>query len=135
MTSPQLHHLIEQIAKATQRGRMNWEPLRTIHGGRLYFRIGLGEGIVTIQADPNYDGSHHEYTIVLARRDGFRIDELSASPDETALYATLSGIYEKAREYAFNLNQLIDGMQTDLEAGRSRELPEEPKPEDEDIPF
>jgi hypothetical protein len=137
MASLQFIHLLDQLHKTSQRRQLAWQPIkRSRYSSSCDFRIALGEGIVYIQAGDDYvstpDPRYHAY---LTTRDGFLVDEVTASQDDSDYYAILQEIHQQARIAAFKLDQMIDAMQDDLESGTARELPEEKFEPQGDIPF
>lgn len=137
MASPQFIHLLDQLHKTSQRRQLPWQPIRKYrHSSSCDFRIALGDGIVYIQSSDDYEyttpARYHAY---LTTRDGLLVDEVNARQDESDYYLMLREIYDQARVSAFKLDQMIGVMQTDLESGVIRELPEDKFEPNSDIPF
>ncbi|HEV2664405.1 MAG TPA: hypothetical protein VG324_05820 [Blastocatellia bacterium] len=136
MASPQFLHLLDQLWKTAERRRLPWQPIRQYaSGGRCDFRIALGEGIVRIETnDADERTPDARYTAYLTTRDGLLIDDLVARINESDYYPMLREIYHQALVAAFDLSRMVDGMQEDLESGKTLELPKERFNED-DVPF
>lgn len=136
MAKPQFLHLLEQMRKAAERRPLPWQPVRRWHGSsRCDFRIALGEGIVRIETnDADEQTRDARYTAYLTTRDGLLIDEVVARLHESDYYPMLREIYHQALVAAFDLSRVVDGMQDDLESGKTRDLPKERFNED-DVPF
>lgn len=137
MASAQFHHLLEQIHKTSQTRKLAWQPVaKPRYPAKAGFRLALGEGIIRIEAEPEEDRTTggSSYTAYLFRRDGRLVDDVQGEQHVTDEFALLRDIYQSARAAAFNLDRMVDEMQADLEAGRTRELPEE-ELIDDGIPF
>lgn len=125
MASPQFLHLLEQLHKTAQTKKLAWQPTKTYNEHTNAFRVALGDGIVRIEAEGENDPHcGTSYRAALLTRDGHLVDEAYVM-EYTADVEMLRDIFRTARAAAFNLDRMIDGMQDDLEAGRSRELPPE----------
>lgn len=137
MASQQFIHLLEQLQKSPQTKKLAWQLAKPSYVSKAAFRVALGEGVLRIETrdDDNWMPAV-TYRAELYTRNGDLVDELEVSRlytnDQIEL---LQGIFHSAREAAFNLNRMVDGMQDDLESGRTRDLP----PEEEDdlmpVPF
>lgn len=136
MAKPQFLQLLDQLRKTAERRRLPWEPVRQYaNGGRCDFRIALGAGIVRIETnDADERTPDARYTAYLTTRDGLLIDEVVARHHESDYYPMLREIYHQALVAAFDLSRMVDGMQEDLESGKTRDLPKEQFNED-DVPF
>src|SRR5262245_27294537 len=135
MASEQFLHLLEQIYNISKTKKLAWKPAREGFSSEGAFRVALGEGVVRIEAESEDEWQFKAcYRAQLYTREGKLVDEVRASVHESEYFPALRDIYRGARETAFDLNRMIDGMQDDLEAGRSRELPPENEPDD-GIPF
>jgi len=124
MASPQFLHLLEQLHKNTKTKKLAWQPVKTEKSDSV-FRVALGEGILRIESQSDDEWTRSaSYRAVLLTRDGQFIDEAEASQIyDMEHFDFLRDIFHSARAAAFNLDRLIDGMQDDLESGRSRDLP------------
>ena len=136
MASPQFLHLLDQLHETAERRRLPWQPVRQYaSGGRCDFRIALGAGIVRIETnDADEQTLDARYTAYLTTRDGLLIDEVVARRHESDYYPMLREIYHQALVAAFELSRMVDGMQEDLESGKTRDLPKEQFNED-GVPF
>jgi hypothetical protein len=138
MASPQFLHLLDQLHKTAERRRLPWQPVRQYaSGGHCDFRLALGAGIVRIEtndANANENSFDARYTAYLTTRDGLLIDEVVARQNESDYYPMLREIYHQALVAAFDLSQMVDGMQDDLESGKVRDLPKD-KFNDDEIPY
>jgi len=136
MASPQFLHLLDQLHETAERRRLPWQPVRQYaSGGRCDFRIALGAGIVRIETnDADEQTLDARYTAYLTTRDGLLIDEVVARRHESDYYPMLREIYHRALVAAFELSRMVDGMQEDLESGKTRDLPKEQFNED-GVPF
>jgi hypothetical protein len=133
MASPQFQHLLEQIHKTSQTKKLAWQPVaKSRYSSRVAFRLALGEGVVRVEEEDEHFSSG--YAASLYRRDGLLVDETRGAEFGSEDFTLLRDIYQSARAAAFNLDRMVDEMQSDLEAGRTRELPEEESPDD-GIPF
>ncbi|MEK7832370.1 MAG: hypothetical protein AAB401_14860 [Acidobacteriota bacterium] len=140
MASQQFLHLLEQLQKSPQTNKLAWQPAKLSYSGKAAFRVALGEGVFRIEAkDDDTWMPCVTYRAELFTRNGDLVDELEVSQiytnDQIEL---LQSLFHSAREAAFNLNRMVDSMQSDLESGRTRDLP--PEPEDDDdgllpVPF
>ncbi len=137
MASPQFLHLLEQLPKNTKSKNLAWRPAKYEGYALGAFRLALGEGVVRIIAKDDDDWRlSASYCAQLLTREGDLVDEIEASQLCGDDYFTLlHDVFHSARAAAYQLDRLIDGMQDDLEAGRSRELPPEPEEMTHDIPF
>lgn len=137
MASPQFLHLLEQLHKNTKSKNLAWRPARYDGPAAGAFRIALGEGVVRVISKDDDDWMFcASYCAQLLTRDGDLADEIEASQQFSDEYFTLlRDVFHSARAAAYQLDRLIDGMQDDLEAGRSRELPPEKEETSFDIPF
>lgn len=136
MASPQFLHLLDHLWKTAERRRLPWQPVRRYaNDGRCDFRVALGEGIVRIETnDADEQTRDARYTAYLTTRDGLLIDDVVARLNESDYYPMLREIYHQALVAAFDLSRMVDGMQEDLESGKTLELPKERFNED-DVPF
>jgi hypothetical protein len=136
MAKPQFMYLLEQLRKAADRHPMPWQPVRLWSGSsRCDLRIALGEGIVSLACDDDDEHTLHAcYKARLTTREGLLIDEVVANQCEQDCYPMIRELYHQARNAAFDLPRLVDGMQADLESGAVRDLPEDNFNES-DIPF
>lgn len=141
MASPQFLYLLEQLQITSKVKKLAWRPARLTRGCEAAFRIALGEGVIRVEAENDQDWIYSaSFRAKLLTRDGQLVDEVQASQQFDGEHFTLlRDLFHSARAAAFNLDQLIDGMQDDIESGRERELPPEEKPASEDpiseIPF
>lgn len=137
MASPQFLHLLEQIHKNAKTGKIAWQPVRNYDQTGSAFRVALGEGVLRVEAEGDDDWNGGSYRAELLTRDGDLVDEVEASQMyDSEHYDFLRDIFHGARAAAFNLDRMIDGMQDDLEAGRTRDLPPEENDDDlDDIPY
>jgi len=141
MASPQFLYLLEQIQKTSKARRLAWRPARLTYNCEAAFRIALGEGVIRVESEDDQEWTFNaSYCVKLLTRDGRLVDELKVSQQIDSEHFTLArDLFQSARAAAFNLDQLIDGMQDDIESGRERELPPEEEPASEDplseIPF
>lgn len=137
MASQQFIHLLEQLQKSPQTKKLAWQPAKPSYSTKAAFRVALGEGVLRIETrdDDNWMPSA-TYRAQLFTRNGDLVDELEVSQiytnDQIEL---LQSLFHSAREAAFNLNQMVDSMQSDLESGRSRDLPPELEENDLPVPF
>ncbi len=136
MASPQFLQLLDQLRKTAECRCLPWSPVRQYaSGARCNFRIALGAGIVRIETnDADERTLDARYTAYLTTRDGLLIDEVVARRHESDYYPMLREIYHQALVAAFELSRMVDGMQEDLESGKTRDLPKEQYNED-DVPF
>ncbi len=135
MASPQFLHLLEQIHKTAKTKKLAWRPARVWYSTEGSFRVALGEGIIRIEAESEDEWQFKScYRASLYTRDGQIVDGVRAAQCESEFFPVLRDIYQSARTAAFNLDQMIDGMQDDIESGRARDLPPEEEPSS-DIPF
>jgi hypothetical protein len=136
MASSEFLQLLDQLRKTAERRRLPWQPVRQYAcGGRCDFRIALGAGIVRIETnDADEQTLDARYTAYLTTRDGLLVDEVVARRHESDYYPMLREIYHQALVAAFDLSRMVDGMQEDLESGKTRDLPKERFNED-DVPF
>jgi hypothetical protein len=134
MASPQFIHLLEQLQRTSKAKRLAWRPARP-DGREAAFRIALGEGVVRVESEDDDSWMPcASYRVKLLTRDGQLVDEVEASQIYDAEHITmLRDIFHGARAAAFNLDQLIDGMQDDIESGRERDLPPEEEPSREEL--
>lgn len=137
MASAQFIHLLEALHKTSQRRRLAWQPIRKYrYSSDCDFRIALGEGIVYIRANNDDEHTlHANYQVYLTTRDGLLVDEIIARQHESDYYQMLRELHQQARIAAFKLDQMVDGMQSDLESGITRDLPEDKFEMNDDIPF
>ncbi|MCI0388124.1 MAG: hypothetical protein MOB07_05060 [Acidobacteria bacterium] len=137
MASPQFLYLLEQLHKNPKSKKLAWRP--TIYDGAAAgaFRIALGEGVIRIISKDDDDWMFSaSYCAQLLTRDGDLVDEIETSQQFSDEYFTLlRDVFHSARAAAYQLDQLIDGMQDDLEAGRTRELPPQQEEMTHEIPF
>jgi hypothetical protein len=135
MASPQFLYLLEQLQKTSKAPRLAWRPARLTRNCEASFRIALGEGVIRVEAENDQEWIFSaSYRAKLLTRDGQLIDELQASQQfDTEHFTLLRDIFHSARAAAFNLDQLIDGMQDDIESGRERELPPEEETSSEEL--
>src|SRR5262245_4597501 len=127
MASPQFVYLLGQLQKSSRAPKLAWRPAKVSRSCRPAFRIALGEGVIRIESEDEHEWIYSaSYRAQLLTREGQLVDELQASQhlDEDH-FTLLRDIFHNARVAAFNLDQLIDGMQDDIESGRERELPPE----------
>jgi hypothetical protein len=136
MASSEFLQLLDQLRKTAERRRLPWQPVRQYAcGGRCDFRIALGAGIVRIETnDADEQTLDARCTAYLTTRDGLLVDEVVARRHESDYYPMLREIYHQALVAAFDLSRMVDGMQEDLESGKTRDLPKERLTEDE-VPF
>ncbi len=136
MASPQFLHLLDQLHKTAERRPLPWQPVRQYAGGgHCNFRLALGAGIVRIESDDADERTFNAcYTAYLTTRDGLLVDEVVARRHESDYYPLLREIYHQALGAAFDLSRMVDGMQSDLESGKVRDLPED-KFKMDDVPF
>lgn len=127
MANERFRQLINELHQATLDGRVRWEE--TAKEG--VFRVGLGDGLVRIQAGSD-DENNFCVKVVLLNSQGRVVDELVVW-DSNGDYNQLLDLYEKARYSALRIDEVVNGMLSDLKAGRVRELP--PEPQTEDMPF
>ena len=127
MASPQFLQLLDQLHKSAESRSLPWQPVRQYASdGRCDFRIALGAGIVRIETnDADERTLDARYTAYLTTRDGLLIDEVVARRHESDYYPALREIYHQALVVAFELSRMVDGMQEDLESGKTRDLPKE----------
>ena len=137
MASPQFIHLLEALHKTSQRRQLAWQPIRKYrYSSNCNFRIALGEGIVYIQSNDDDEHTlHASYQAYLTTRDGLLVDEIIARQQESDYYPMLRELHQQARVAAFKLDQMVDAMQSDLESGITRDLPEDKFEINDDIPF
>jgi len=137
MASPQFLHLLEQLHKNTKSKNLAWQPVRYAGAAAGAFRIALGEGVIRIISKDDDDWMFSaSYQAQLLTRNGDLVDEIEASQQFGDEYFTLlRDVFHSARGAAYQLDRLIDGMQDDLEAGRSRELPPQQEEMTHKIPF
>jgi len=141
MASPQFLYLLEQLQKTSKARRLAWRPSRLTRNCEAAFRIALGDGVIRVEAEDDQEWMFSaSYRVKLLTRDDQLVDELQASQQfDKEHFALLRDLFQSARAAAFNLDQMIDGMQDDIESGRERELPPEEEPAREDplseIPF
>ncbi len=83
---------------------------------------------------PHVEWASGQRCSALTTRDGLLIDELVARVHESEYYPMLCEIYHQALVAGFDLSRMVDGMQEDLESGKTRNLPKERFNEDE-FPF
>jgi hypothetical protein len=136
MPKPQFLHLLEQLRKAAERRPLPWQPVRRWRGSsRCDLHIALGEGIVILACEDDDEHTLHAcYKARLTTREGLLVDEVVAHQFEQDHYPMIRELYHQARVAAFDLSRLADGMQSDLESGAVRDLPEDNFNES-DIPF
>jgi hypothetical protein len=136
MPKPQFMHLLEQLRKAAERRPLPWQPVRQWRGSsRCDLRIALGEGIVSLTCEDDDEHTLHAcYKARLTTREGLLVDELVVHEFEQNYYPMIRELYHQARDAAFDLTRLVDGMQADLESGAVRDLPKDNFNES-DIPF
>lgn len=136
MASPQFLHLLEQLQKTSKVKRLAWRPARP-GGCETAFRIALGDGVVRVESEDDDSWMPcASYRVKLLTRDGQLVDEVEASQIYDAEHiALLRDIFQDARAAAFNLDQMINGMQDDIESGRERELPPEQETMTHTLPF
>ena len=137
MASPQFIHLLEQLQRTSKVKRLAWRPARLTRNCEAAFRIALGEGLIRVEAEDDDSWMPSaSYRVKLLTKDGQLVDEVEASQIYDAEHITLlRDIFNSARAAAFSLDQLIDGMQDDIESGRERELPSEEEPSREEPPY
>jgi len=137
MASPQFLHLLDQLHKNAKSKNLAWQPARYDGFAAGVFRLALGEGIVRIISKNDDDWMYSaSYCAQLLTRDGDLVDEIETSQQFSDEYfALLRDVFHSARGAAYQLDRLIDGMQDDLESGRSRDLPPEQEEMTHDIPF
>jgi hypothetical protein len=137
MASPQFLHLLDQLNKNTKSKNLAWQPARYDCCGAGAFRIALGDGIVRIISKNDDDWMFSaSYCAQLLTRDGDIVDEIEASQQFSDEYfMLLHDVFHSARAAAYQLERLIDGMQDDLESGRTRDLPPEQEEMTHDLPF
>jgi len=136
MASPQFLHLLDQLHKNTKSKNLAWQPARYAPAIGA-FCLALGEGVVRIISKNDDDWMMSaSYCAQLLTRNGDLVDEIEASQLYGDEYFTLlRDVFHSARGAAYQLDRLIDGMQDDLESGRSRELPPEQEEMTHDLPF
>jgi len=124
MASPQFLHLLDQLHKNTKSKNLAWQPASYEGKAVGAFRVALGEGVVRIVAKDDDDWMlSASYCAQLLTRDGDLVDEIEASqPYGDEYFTLLRDVFHSARGAAYQLDRLINGMQDDLESGRSREL-------------
>jgi len=137
MASPQFLYMLEQLYKNTKSKNLAWRPARYDGAAAGAFRIALGDGVIRIISKDDADWMFSaSYCAQLLTRDGDLVDEIEASQQFGDEYFTLlRDVFHGARGAAYQLDRLIDGMQDDLETGRSRELPPEQETMTHDLPF
>ncbi len=138
MASQQFLHLLEQIHKNAKTKKLAWRPAKCEHPVESAFRVALGEGVLRVESRGDNDWMYSaSYRVELRTRDGQLVDEVEASQTYVSdHFDFLRDIFHAARAAAFNLDRLIDGMQDDLEAGRTRNLPPEEEDKDDfEIPY
>jgi hypothetical protein len=126
MASPQFIHLLGQLHKTSELRQLHWQPVRkSSYTSRCDFSIALGNGVVRLESnDDDEQTLNASYQAYLTTRDGLLVDELIARQYESDHYPALRELYRQARIAAFNLTALVDEMQTDLESGVVRDLPD-----------
>ncbi len=136
MASPQFLHLLDQLHKNTKSKQLSWQPTRYDGAAAGAFRIALGEGIIRIISKDDDEWMFSaSYCAQLLTRNGDLVDEIEASQQFSDEYfQLLRDVFQSARGAAYHLDRLVDGMQDDLESGRTRELPPDEEPDD-GIPF
>lgn len=133
--SPQFFHLLEQIHQSLPKKKLAWQSAKTEDDCEGAFRVALGEGVIRIEAECEDDFQYRSrYRALLYTREEQLVDEVRAAQYESEFHSVLKEIFQSARSAAFNLDQMIDGMQEDLETGRVRDLPPE-KPSIMEIPY
>jgi len=117
--------LLERLHEATRSGKVRWEE--TAKEGA--FRIALGDGLVRIEKDADFDAARGPYEFIrasLITRHGETVDELVASDDDEQFDETdqlIEKLYNDARTSALSGDELVDSMLADLKAGKTRALP------------
>jgi len=137
MASPQFLHLLEQLHKNTKSKNLAWRPARYDGPGAGAFRVALGDGVVRVISKDDDDWMFSaSYCAQLLTRNGDLVDEIEVSQQFTdENFTLLRDVFHGARAAAYQLDRLVDGMQGDLEAGRSRDLPPEKEETTHEIPF
>jgi hypothetical protein len=137
MASPQFLHLLDQLQRNTKSRNLAWQPAGFDYPAVGAFRIALGEGVVRIISKNDDDWMFSaSYCAQLLTREGDLVDEIETSQQFVDEYFTLlRDVFHGARAAAYQLDRLIDGMQDDLESGRTRDLPPEQAEMTHDIPF
>jgi hypothetical protein len=142
MASPQFIELLEEMRQIGDQKLLRWEPIkRTRYSSRCDFCIALGAGVIHVTgSDDDESQWRASYKAYLMTRDGLMVDEIEGSQYESECYPLLRDLFQQARVAAFNLPRMIEEMQSDLVAGRTRELPKdliqpEAEVDDSEIPF
>jgi hypothetical protein len=139
MASPQFIELLKQLHETGEQKLLRWEPVKRSHySSRCDFYLALGNGVVHVTSnDDDEETWVANYKVSLLTRDGLLVDELETSQIEASYSQLIRDLYRQARSAAFNLPRLVEEMQSDLVAGRTRELPKDllKSDEDEGIPF
>jgi hypothetical protein len=124
MASERFAQLLTELSNSTVAGRVRWQET----ADESSFRVGLGDGIVRIDAGGGSDGRY--YGAVLVDRYGRVVDTFRVSEDDGPDFEMVQRMYDKARVTALDVDKIVDSMLSDLKVGKVRELP----PEQNDIP-
>ena len=85
-----------------------------------------------VRISPGQDSNDRSYTAYLIDHHGRVVDTYRVSEDMLDFHM-IEDLYDNARATALNVDQVIESMLSDLNAGKTRELPSET--ETEDMPF
>lgn len=139
MASPQFIELLKQLHTTGQQKPLRWEPVkRSRYSSHCDFYLALGNGVLHVSSNEDDEETWGaNYRVTLLTRDGLLVDEIETSQLESSYDKFIRDLFRQARSAAFNLPRMVEEMQADLVAGRTRELPKDLLKDNEssEIPF
>lgn len=125
MASPQFLEVLKQVYETGEQKALRWEPVkRSRHSIYCDFYLALGQGIIHLSSnEADEESMAAKYVATLLTREGLIVEELTTSQLATGYSSLVRDLYRQARATAFNLPLLFEGMQQDLTAGTTREIP------------
>ena len=140
MASPQFLELLKQVYETGEQKLLRWEPVkRSRYSSHCDFYLALGGGVLHVSSNEDDEETWGaNYRVALMTRDGLLVDEIETSQLENSYDRFIRDLFRQARGAAFNLPRMVEEMQSDLVAGRTRELPKDLLKSDDvssEIPF
>ncbi len=125
MASPQFLAMLKQLYETGEQKPLRWESAkRSRHSVYCDFYLALGQGIIQLSSnEADEESLAAKYVATLLTREGLVVEELMTSQFATGYSALVRDLFRQARAAAFNLPRLLEGMQQDLAAGTTREIP------------
>ena len=128
MASEKFKILLEKLLEKTCGRELQWHET----ADESAFRIALGNGLVRIEFDSDYENDTY-YAAYLQNKQGRTLDQIGPLYSQHTLRDFLSEIFVAARISALGVDELLEGMEEDLKSGKTQPLP--PEDEDDDLPF